>query len=67
MVGMPNERVNEAESAALVHQGGSIAKSSAPSDQTEKKRVVNVRLPEEMLAAVDTLRKQRRIRVSRNT
>jgi len=30
-------------------------------------RVVNVRLPEDMLAEVDTLRKQRRMRVSRNT
>lgn len=30
-------------------------------------RVVNLRLPEEMLAEVDALLKQRRVRVSRNT
>jgi hypothetical protein len=62
----PREQVNEAESAALVYQGGDLAKSSASSDWTEKMRVVNVRLPEDMLAEVDGLLKQRRIKVSRN-
>ena len=51
----------------MVPQGGSLAKSSTSSDRTAKMRVVNVRLPEDMLAEVDTLRKQRRIRASRNT
>ena len=50
-----------------MHQGGSIAKSPAVSDEIEKMRVVNLRLPEEMLAEVDALLKQRRVRVSRNT
>jgi hypothetical protein len=63
----PREQVDEAEITALVQQGGSIAKSAAVSDETEKMRVVNLRLPEEMLAEVDALLKQRRVRVSRNT
>jgi len=63
----PREQVNETEITALVHQGGSIAKSSDTSEQIEKMRVVNLRLPEEMLAEVDALLKQRRVRVSRNT
>jgi hypothetical protein len=62
----PREQVDEVEITALVHQGGSIAKS-AVSDEIEKMRVVNLRLPEEMLAEVDALLKQRRVRVSRNT
>ena len=63
----PREQADEAEITALVHQGGSIAKSPAVSDEIEKMRVVNLRLPEEMLAEVDALLKQRRVRVSRNT
>jgi len=63
----PREQVDEAEIAALVHQGGSIAKAAVDSDESEKMRVVNLRLPEEMLAEVDALLKQRRVRVSRNT
>jgi hypothetical protein len=63
----PREQADEAEIIALVHQGGSIAQSPAVSDEIEKMRVVNLRLPEEMLAEVDALLKQRRVRVSRNT
>jgi len=63
----PREQADEAEITALVHQGGSIAQSPAVSDEIEKMRVVNLRLPEEMLAEVDALLKQRRVRVSRNT
>jgi len=51
----------------VVPQGGSLAKSSTSSDRTAKMRVVNVRLPEDMLAEVDGLRQQRRVKVSRNT
>ena len=67
MVGMPNEQVNEVENAARGHQRGSSAQSAAPAEQTEKMRIVNVRLPEDMLAEVDGLRQQRRVKVSRNT
>jgi hypothetical protein len=63
----PQEQVNEAEPAALVRRDGHTADASAFSEGTEEVRVVNVRLPEEMLAEVDALRKQRRVRVSRNT
>lgn len=63
----PHEQVDEAKIAALVRRDGSIVEASAFSDETEEMRVVNVRLPEDMLAEVDALRKQRRVRVSRNT
>ncbi len=58
------EQVAEADVAALVHQGGSIAKSP---EQSETMRVVNLRLPEAMLDEVDALLKQRRVKASRNT
>ena len=51
----------------MVRRDESITESSASSEQTEEMRVVNVRLPEDMLTEVDVLRKQRRVRVSRNT
>jgi hypothetical protein len=63
----PREQANETERAALVHQGGSLAQSSASSAWTETTRVVNVRLPEDMLAEVDGLLKRRRSKMSKNT
>jgi hypothetical protein len=61
----PQEQVNEREAAALARRDGHTA--AAFSEGAEEVRVVNVRLPEEMLAEVDALRKKRRVRVSRNT
>ena len=63
----PREQVNEAERTARMHQGRNRAIPSSSSDRTGTVRVVIVRLPEDMLAEVDGLLKQRRVKVSRNT
>ena len=63
----PRAQVNEAEMAATGPQGRSLPTPSSSSDRTVTVRVVIVRLPPDMLAEVDGLLKQRRIKVSRNT
>ena len=63
----PREQVNEAERTARVYPGRSRATPSSSSDRTGTVRVVIVRLPEDMLAEIDALLKQRRVKVSRNT
>ena len=63
----PREQVNEVERTAWVRQGRNLATPSSSSDRTVTVRVVLVRLPEDMLAEVDGLLKQRRVKVSRNT
>jgi hypothetical protein len=49
----------------VINRGGSSAASQE--DNSEKERVFNLRVPESLVEQVDTLRKRRTGRISRNT
>jgi predicted HicB family RNase H-like nuclease len=50
---------------AVINRGGSS--SASQEEHTEKERIFNLRVPESLVAKVDTLRKLRTGKISRNT
>ena len=50
---------------AVINRGGSSAGSQE--ENQEKERIFNLRVPESLVEKVDTLRKQRTGKISRNT
>jgi hypothetical protein len=50
---------------AVINRGGSSA--AVQEDKTEKERIFNLRVPESLVEKVDTLRKRRTGKISRNT
>jgi len=51
---------------AVINRGGSSSAASQE-EPTEKERIFNLRVPESLVEQVDTLRKRRTGRISRNT
>ena len=51
---------------AVINRGGSSSATSQE-EHMEKERIFNLRVPESLVAKVDTLRKRRTGKISRNT